>query len=311
MKTAFLFSGQGAQFPGMMKDITEKNESAKSVFDIADRTLGRSISDLCFNGTEEDLALTHNTQPCVLAADLAAYKAIEFAGIKADAVAGFSLGEYAALVAAGVIDINDVFPLIQKRADYMQDAVPVGRGGMAAVMKLSSEEVSALCDEVDGYLIPANYNCPGQIVVSGEANAIDKLCELAKERKKKAVKLAVSAPFHCELMKTAADKLEMTLKNIEFNNSKVPVFMNVDASAENDKKMIKEKVIKQTYSSVKWENTILNMVDAGIDTFIELGPGKTLSGFVKKTIKEDGIQIFNVMDLETFNSTLNSIRKKW
>lgn len=307
MKIAFLFSGQGAQFHGMMKDITEKNESAKSVFEVADKTLGRSISDLCFSGTEEDLALTHNTQPCVLAADLAAYKALDSAGIKADAVAGFSLGEYAALVAAGVIDINDAFQLIQKRADYMQEAVPVGRGGMAAVMKLSSEEVSALCDEVDGYLIPTNYNCPGQIVVSGEADAIDKLCELAKERKIRAVKLAVSAPFHCELMKSAAEKLEKTLNNIEFNNSKIPVFMNVDACAENDKEIIKEKVIKQTYSSVKWEKTILNMVDAGIDTFIELGPGKTLSGFVKKTIKEDGIQIYNVTDLESFHNTLDNI----
>ena len=263
MKIAFLFSGQGAQFPGMMKDITEKNKSAKSVFEVADITLDRSISDLCFNGTEVDLALTHNTQPCVLAADLAAYKALDSKG--------------------------------------------VGRGGMAAVMKLSSEEVSALCDEVDGYLIPANYNCPGQIVVSGEADAIDKLCELAKERKIRAVKLAVSAPFHCELMKSAAEKLEMTLKNIEFNNSKIPVFMNVDACAENDKNMIRDKVIKQTYSSVKWEKTILNMVDAGIDTFIELGPGKTLSGFVKKTIKEDGIQIYNVTDLETLQNTLDGI----
>lgn len=309
MKIAFLFSGQGAQFPGMMKDITEKNESAKSVFEVADRTLDRSISDLCFNGTEVDLALTYNTQPCVLAADLAAFKAIESAGIKADAVAGFSLGEYAALVAAGVIDIKDVFPLIQKRADYMQEAVPVGQGGMAAVMKLSSEEVSALCDEVDGYLIPANYNCPGQIVVSGEANAIDRLCELAKDRKIRVVKLAVSAPFHCELMKNASEKLKMTLKNIEFNNSKVPVFMNVDACAENDKNMIKDKVIKQTYSPVKWEKTILNLVDAGIDTFIELGPGKTLSGFVKKTIKEEKIQIYNVTDLETLQNTLDSITR--
>lgn len=307
MKIAFLFSGQGAQFPGMMKDITEKNESSRLVFEVADRSLGRSISDLCFNGTEEDLAFTQNTQPCVLASDLAAYKALDSAGIKADAVAGFSLGEYAALVAAGVVDINDVFPLIQKRADYMQDAVPIGKGGMAAVMKLTSEEVSSLCDEVEGYIVPANYNCPGQIVVSGEADAIDKLCELAKERKIRAVKLAVSAPFHCELMKGAADKLEKALNNIEFNNSKMPVFMNVDACAENDKEIIKEKVIKQTYSSVKWEKTILNMLNNGIDTFIELGPGKTLSGFVKKTIKEEGIQIYNVTDIESFQNTVDNI----
>ena len=197
MKIAFLFSGQGAQFPGMMNELAIENAEAKKVFEIADCSLGRSISTLCFDGTQDDLNLTLNTQPCVLAADLAAYMAIKSYGIVPDVVAGFSIGEYAALVAADVIKIEDAFRVVQKRADFMQEAVPVGEGAMAAVMKLSEAEVKALCDEVEGYVIPANYNCPGQIVVSGEAKSVDKLLEITKKRKIRAMKLAVSAPFHC------------------------------------------------------------------------------------------------------------------
>lgn len=306
MKVAFLFSGQGAQFPGMMKDIAEHNDEARKVFEIADKTLGRSISDLCFNGTAEELALTKNTQPCVLAADLAAYKAVVSSGIKPDAVAGFSLGEYAALVAAGVMDINDVFPLIQKRADYMQEAVPVGQGGMAAIMKLTAEEVEALCKEVNGFVVPANFNCPGQIVVSGEMKAIDEICKIAKERKIKAIKLAVSAPFHCDLMKSAAERLVKEVNALTFNNPTVPIYMNVDAQVEMNSEIIRKKVLLQTKSPVHWEETIFNMVEIGIDTFIELGPGKTLSGFVKKTIGDE-FKILNVTDFNSLEVAINCL----
>lgn len=295
---AFLFSGQGAQYPGMMKDIADESKEARNVFETADKALARSISRLCFEGTQEELNLTHNTQPCVLTADLAAYAAVTAAGIKPDAVAGFSLGEYAALAAAGVIDIKDVFPLVQKRADYMQEAVPVGKGAMAAVMKLTAEEVQSLCDETEGYVVPANYNCPGQIVVSGEADAVDRLCETAKERKIKAIKLAVSAPFHCEMMNPAVENLRAPLHGIQFSAPSVPVYLNVDAQSEREPESIREKLLLQAKSPVHWEETLRNMYQNGIDTFIELGPGKTLTNFVKKTLGEE-VKFYNVTDLET------------
>lgn len=307
MKIGFLFSGQGAQYPGMMKDIADQYPCAKGIFDLADKALDRSISELCFQGSQEELNLTHNTQPCVLAADLAAWKAVESEGIKPDAVAGFSLGEYAALAAAGVINIKDVFSLIQKRADFMQEAVPVGKGAMAAVMKLTAEEVEALCDEVDGYVIPANYNCPGQIVVSGEVEAVDRLCEIAKERKIRAMKLAVSAPFHCEMMAPAAENLAEVLIKLNLTEPLVSVFMNVDAKEESNPDTIREKLKLQAKSPVHWEETLRNMKLAGVDTFVELGPGKTLSGFVKKTFGEE-VRFLNVTDLETLNTAIKTIR---
>ena len=308
MKTAFLFSGQGAQYSGMMKDIAERYTAAKEVFGIADKTLGRSISGLCFEGAQDALDLTHNTQPCVLAADLAAYRALEASGITPEAVAGFSLGEYAALVAAGVIDGNDVFPLIQKRADLMQDAVPVGKGAMAAVMKLPVEEVQALCEEVEGYVVPANYNCPGQIAVSGEADAVDRLCELAREKKIRAMKLPVSAPFHCDMMRPAAENLQEPLRKTPFSPPRIPVYMNVDAGRETSPDIIREKLIAQARSPVRWEETLRNMAGDGVDTFVEVGPGQTLSGFVKKTLKE-GARVFHVTDADTLKTVIDALRE--
>lgn len=307
MKVAFLFSGQGSQYPGMMWDIAKENDRAKRVFDIADESLKRSISNLCFNGKQEELNLTHNTQPCVLAADLAAYTSIIDSGIKPDAVAGFSLGEYAAIVAAEVIELNDVFPLIQKRADFMQEAVPEGRGAMAAVMKLTEDEIRALCDEVEGYVEPANYNCPGQIVVSGEAKAIDQMLELTKERKIRAMKLSVSAPFHCNMMNPAVENLRGPLDEITFSPPSIPIYMNVDAHPEMEPEKIREKLLLQAKSPVRWEDTIRNMFEDGMDTFVELGPGSTLSGFVKRTLK-DSVEVFNVTDQETLNRTINKIK---
>lgn len=306
VKTAFLFSGQGAQYSGMMKDIAERHTAAKEVFDIADKTLGRSISNLCFEGMRDDLNLTHNTQPCVLAADLAAYKALEAAGIIPKVVAGFSLGEYAALAAAGVIGINDVFPLVQRRADLMQDAVPIGKGAMAAVMRLTAEEVQALCEETEGYVAPANYNCPGQIVVSGEADAVDRLCELARGKRIRAAKLPVSAPFHCDMMRPAAENLKEPLQRIPFSPPHVPIYMNVDAKQEMSPDRIREKLIEQARSPVRWEETLRNMANDGVDTFVEVGPGQTLSGFVKKTFQE-GVQIFNVTDADTLDAVVEAL----
>lgn len=311
-KTAFIFSGQGAQEPGMMKDLCERYCESKDVFRIADETLNRSISELTFDGTQEELNLTHNTQPCVLAADLAAWKALLSYGIKSDAAAGFSLGEYAALVAAGSLKMEDAFKLIQKRADYMQEAVPVGKGAMAAVCAKSVQEVQELCEQAEGYVIPANLNCPGQTVVSGETDAVNKVVELAKARKVRAMLLPVSAPFHCDLLKPAAERLAAALADVAIRNPDMSVYMNVDGKAETDGTAVAGKLVIQAKSPVYWEKTLRNMYDDGVRIFIELGPGKTLSGFVKKTFKGcSDVEIYRVSDVGTLLDTvgkLNEIR---
>lgn len=309
-KTAFLFSGQGAQATGMMKNICECSTGARFVFEKADEVLGRSISSLCFEGSQEELNLTHNTQPCVLAADLAAYAALAEKGIQPDAVAGFSLGEYGALVAAGCIDLGDVFPVIQARADYMQEAVPVGDGAMAAIAGKTREEVQAMCEAVDGYVVPANINCPGQIVVSGDTEAVQAVVDNARSEKIKAMILPVSAPFHCALMKPAADKLEDRLCSINIQDPSIAVYMNVDGEKETLVCSIKEKLVLQAQSPVFWEKTLRNMYRDGIRVFVECGPGKTLSGFVKKTFKGlDDVISLRVSDAENLRTTLEFFRE--
>lgn len=285
-KTAFLFSGQGAQAPGMMRDEYESTPASRRVFEVADEVLGRSISGLCFEGTQEELNFTHNTQPCVLAADLAAYEAVLASGLQPDGFAGFSLGEYAALVAAGCLDMADAFRLVQLRADAMQEAVPVGEGAMAAIMKIALEEVQVLCDEVGGYVVPANINSSDQIVVSGEVAAVDELLGLCRERKVRSMKLPVSAPFHCELMASAADALKEALETVNIREPRLPIYMNVDAHLSADPADIKAKMVAQAKSPVLWMQTLRAMWDDGYDAFVECGPGKTLTGFVKKTLPD-------------------------
>lgn len=307
-KIAFLFSGQGAQYPGMMKDLSEICNASKSVFDTADRVLERSISQLCFDGKQEDLNITHNTQPCVLASDLAAYAAISENGIKPDMVAGFSLGEYAALVVAEVLRIEDAFSVIQKRADAMQGAVPIGTGAMAAVMG-DETQVKELCNNVEGYVEAANYNCPGQIVVAGEMEAVNMLVANAKELKIKAMMLPVSAPFHCKLMKPAAEVLREVLESVEFGIPKYPIYMNVDANSMTTLEGLKKKMILQAQSPVWWEKTLRNMYVDGVRTFVELGPGKTLSGFVNKTFKGiEDVKSYRVSDMETLQETVSALK---
>lgn len=290
-KTAFLFSGQGAQMPGMMKEYACLVPGAKHVFNIADASLKRSISGLCFEGTQEELNLTHNTQPCVLAADLAAGEAALASGLEPDGFAGFSLGEYAALVAAGCLALEDAFPLVQIRADAMQKAVPVGQGAMAAVMKISADEVESLCQEVDGYVVCANYNSPVQTVVSGEASAVESLMAICKKRKIRAMALPVSAPFHCALMASAADKLAEAIAGIELHEPQIVVYMNVDSLPLSSAAALPEKMVAQAMSPVKWRQTLERMWDDGFMRFVECGPGTTLSGFVKKTLPEAEIAL--------------------
>lgn len=303
MKIGFLFSGQGTQYPGMMNDLYETNRYSKEVFDIADKVLGRSISGLCFQGTQEELNLTHNTQPCVLTADLAAYAALTSYSVRPDAVAGFSLGEFAALAAAEVLPLEDIISLVQIRADAMQEAVPIGQGSMAAIIGSTPEAVEELCSFIDGYVIAANYNCPGQIVISGEADAVERALLVAETRGMRAMKLAVSAPFHCDLMKPAADRIADEMKSLAMNDPIVPIYLNVDGRrGEPGKTDIPTKLIRQAKSPVRWEDTLRNMYADGIDTFIELGPGRTLSGFVKKTVK--GVKLCRVEDKKTLSKTL-------
>ncbi len=304
-KTAFLFSGQGSQYPGMMKEFYESCAGSRAVFEAADRVLGRSISNLCFSGAQEDLDLTENTQPCVLACDVAALRALEEKGVKADVVAGFSLGEYAALVAAGVLPFEEAIRLIQIRANAMQAAVPVGKGGMVAVLGKTAEEVDALCEEVSGFVKGANYNCPGQVVVSGDTGALDELKAIGAERRIKMVPLSTSAPFHSERMEPAARVLEEEFKALTFAPPAIPVVMNVDAEIESDPASMKEKLVRQAMAPVLWEKTLRKMMEMGVDTFIEIGPGKTLSGFVKKACK--GMRSCRVENLATLGETVSTL----
>lgn len=307
MKTAFLFSGQGAQYPGMMKDIFETEPAAAAVFATADQTLGRSISGLCFEGTQEDLNLTHNTQPTVLAADLAAAMALKAHGIMPDVAAGFSLGEYAALSFAGVLGQEEAFKLIQIRADAMQEAVAPGEGAMAAFVGAKAEQVEAICAKVTrGYVTAANYNSPVQTVVSGSAAGVDEACELAEAEGLRCVKLAVSAPFHCALMEPAALRLKEEFKNISFSEPGIPVYMNVNGLSAAGAGDIPELLVRQAMSPVRWVETLQNMQADGVDTFIECGPGKTLSGLVKKTLKD--VKIYRAENIKTLNDTLEGLK---
>jgi [acyl-carrier-protein] S-malonyltransferase len=304
-RIAVLFSGQGAQAPGMMKDLFEKYGAARRVYEIANETLGRDIATLTFEGAQEDLNLTHNTQPCMLAADLAAYEALKENGIAAEAAAGFSLGEYGALVVAGCIFIEDAFPIVQKRADYMQEAVPVGEGAMAAIGGKTLEEVQSMCDAAEGYVVPANINCPGQIVISGRTEAVQAVVENARSEKIKAMVLAVSAPFHCALLEPAAVKLAQELEKISIRDSGMKLYMNVDGESESMAGNIKRKIILQAKSPVYWEKTLRNMYADGIRVFVECGPGKTLSGFVKKTFKgQEDVVSLRVSDINTLKETV-------
>ncbi len=303
---AFLFSGQGVQCPGMGKELYDNSQSAREIFAIADKVLGRSISELCFYGSQDELNLTHNTQPCMLAADLAAYAAIVEQGVEPNAVAGFSLGEYAALVAAKVLSVEDAFRLVQLRAEAMQGAVPVGKGAMAAIMGVNSQEVEKMCSEVDGYIIIANYNSPVQCVVSGETGAVGNVLKLAKAREIRAAKLPISIPAHCQLMEPARIALAQAFDKICFNNAQVPIYMNVDGRAHRQSADIKQCVLQQTVGSVLWVQTIQNIYAEYRNIFIELGIDDVLINFVRK-ITPDAV-VAQVEDLTTLTETMGLLQ---
>lgn len=309
MKTVFMFSGQGAQYAGMGKDLYDHYPVAKEIFDRADAVLGYSIKDICFQD-EAKLGETEFAQPAILTMSIAAMKVLEEQGVRADMTAGLSLGEYSAYVASGAMDFEEAVALVQKRGKFMAEAVPSGEGAMYAVIGLDTELVEEACSEAateTGELaIPANYNAPGQIVIAGKAAAVAKAAELAKEKgAKMAVKLKVSGPFHTELLQPAADKLGPELQKMHISPMKIPVYTNVNAEVVSSEQEIIPILTKQICCPVRWETIVRNMAEAGADTFIELGPGKTLNGFVKRIIK--GVVNVHVEDRSSLEQTMTKL----
>ena len=306
-KYAFIFPGQGSQYVGMGKDLTEY-AIAMQTFDEADAALGFSLKDICWNGPEEKLKETAITQPAILTASIAVYRILREKGFVPSYVAGHSLGEYSALVAAEVLNLSDAVRIVHKRGELMQTSVPLGVGKMAAILGLEREKVEQAClaASVAGVVEPSNYNCPGQVVIGGEAAAVEAAASLCKESgAKKTVELAVSAPFHTSLMRKAGEGLEEYIKDIEFKKPIIPFISNVDAKVIDDPATIKASLIKQVSSKIFWEDCINAIVGMGCNSFIEVGPGKVLSGFVKKIVKDACIcNVGDAASLEKINECL-------
>jgi [acyl-carrier-protein] S-malonyltransferase len=308
MKIAFVFPGQGSQSRGMGRALADLYPSAAAVFAEADNSSGFSVSYLCFEGTDEELKLTANTQPAILTASIAALRAFEESGVRADFVAGHSLGEYSALVAAGSLKFADAVQLVRKRGTFMQEAVPEGAGLMAALLGCDISVVEQVCREASeiGVCTPANINSPGQTVIAGSKEAVEKAVELAKARgARKAVILQVSAPFHCPLMKPAAEKLASVLAETEFLDLNMPLVTNVDAAFIRSGEQARDALARQVASPVRWGQSVERLIAEGVTRFIEIGPGKVLSGMIKQISRD--CQILNVEDPQSLSAAVAAL----
>lgn len=308
-KVAFIFPGQGSQSVGMGKDLFDNFAASRNVFEQADDALGFKLSEMCFSGSEEDLALTANTQPAILTASVAAFRALESEGARLpDFAAGHSLGEYSALVAAGVIGFADAVRTVRNRGTYMQEAVPVGVGAMAAILALDGDTVKAGCAEAaqDQVCSPANINSPSQTVIAGNSEAVDRACEILKTKgAKRAIRLNVSAPFHCALMMPAQERLAADLSKLPYGSYRFQVVHNVDAEPRFDSDAVLDALTRQVSSPVLWAKSVERLISHGVDTFVEVGPGKVLSGLVKQINRD--VRTFNVSDCESLRNTLDTI----
>lgn len=307
-KIAFVFPGQGAQYAGMAREIHDRFPEAAKIFSEASEALGFDIADMIFNGDEDTLKITENTQPAIVTASIACLQPLLTEGIRADFAAGLSLGEYAAHVYSGTFSFQDAVRLLRKRGRFMQEAVPVGAGSMVAIIGLSREQVLNACAAAkeEGVVEPANFNCPGQIVISGETKAVEKAASVAVELgAKRAIPLAVSAPFHCSLMEPAGIKLKAELDKVEIHEMRVPVVANVNGEIVPSVDQVRESLFKQVSNPVLWEDCVRTMIGRGVDTFVEIGPGKVLSGFIKMTDKN--VRTLNVEDIASLENTLREL----
>lgn len=308
-KIAFIFAGQGSQYIGMGKELYDNYAVCRQTFEEANESLGMDLTDLIFHGKKEELDQTENTQPSIVTMSIAALKAIEEQGIKPDIVTGLSLGEYSALTASGVFSLSQAVPLVRKRGRFMQEAVPAGIGKMSAILGLSEEKVREACAEAKTYGIveAANFNCPGQIVIGGETKALEEAAKLCKEKgAMKTIELAVSAPFHTSMLKPAADRLLCELEPMTLGQLGTSVISNVNAEIIQDISEVKNLLYRQVMSSVLWEQSVRKMIADGVTSFVEIGPGKTLSGFVKKI--DRGLNIYNVENIATLEATVKALK---
>jgi [acyl-carrier-protein] S-malonyltransferase len=306
---AFVFPGQGSQTTGMGKGLHDSFEEARKVFTEVDAVLGVPLSQICFQGPDEHLKLTENTQPAILSVSTAACRVLSEAGVRPDFVAGHSLGEYSALVAANSLSLADALRIVRKRGMYMQESVPVGQGAMAAILGMTADQVEALCREAaqGEVLTPANLNTPSQIVIAGTSSAIDRALQLARSRgARKAVPLSVSAPFHCDLMRPAQERLAKDLEQLSFRNPEYPLINNADAAEVRSGATIADSLSRQVCSPVRWTESIQKLISAGVRLFVEVGPGKVLCGLIRQIDRT--VRTANVEDPQSLAQTLETMK---